>query len=89
MTTKILILDGHAEIYRDRLQPEFPTTEWVLAHGLSELPKDVSDIDVLISFAIELTDDFYQRATRLKWINVWQPASTMCCAAHRSGPRRS
>ena len=35
---------------------------------LSELPKDVSDIDVLISFAIELTDEFYQRATRLKWI---------------------
>ena len=68
MTTKILVLDGHAEIYRDRLQPEFPTTEWVLAHGLSELPKDVSDIDVLISFAIELTDEFYQRATRLKWI---------------------
>ncbi len=68
MATKILVLDGHAEIYRDRLQPEFPTTEWVLAHGLSELPKDVSDIDVLISFAIELTDEFYQRATRLKWI---------------------
>ena len=68
MTTKILVLDGHAEIYRDRLQPEFPATEWVLAHGLSELPKDVADVDVLISFAIELTDEFYQRATRLKWI---------------------
>ena len=68
MTTKILVLDGHAEIYRDRLQPEFPATEWVLAHDLSELPKDVADVDVLISFAIELTDEFYQRATRLKWI---------------------
>ena len=68
MTTKILVLDGHAEIYRDRLQPEFPEAEFVLAHGLSELPEDVSDIDVLISFAIELTDDFYKRATRLKWI---------------------
>ncbi len=68
MATKILVLDGHAEIYRDRLQPEFPATEWVLAHGLSELPGDVSDIDVLLSFAIELTDDFYQRATRLAWI---------------------
>ena len=68
MTTKILILDGHAEIYRDRLQPEFPEAQLVLAHGLSDLPGDVSDIDVLISFAIELTDDFYKRATRLKWI---------------------
>jgi D-2-hydroxyacid dehydrogenase (NADP+) len=68
MTTKILILDGHAEIYRDRLQTEFPEAGFVLARGLSELPADVSDIDVLISFAIELTDDFYKRATRLKWI---------------------
>ena len=68
MTTKILILDGHAEIYRDRLQPEFPEAKFVFARGLSELPGDVSDIDVLISFAIELTDDFYKRATRLKWI---------------------
>ncbi len=53
MTTKILILDGHAEIYRDRLQSEFPDATFVLARGLSELPGDVSDIDVLISFAIE------------------------------------
>ena len=68
MTTKILILDGHAEIYRDRLQREFPEATFVLARGLSELPGDVSDIDVLISFAIELTDDFYKRATRLRWI---------------------
>jgi D-2-hydroxyacid dehydrogenase (NADP+) len=68
MTTKILILDGHAEIYRDRLQPEFPEAKFVVARELSELPGDVSDIDVLISFAIELTDDFYKRATRLKWI---------------------
>jgi D-2-hydroxyacid dehydrogenase (NADP+) len=68
MTMKILILDGHAEIYRDQLRPEFPDAKLVLARGLSELPRDVSDIDVLISFAIELTDDFYKRATRLKWI---------------------
>ena len=68
MTTKILILDAHAEIYRDRLQPEFPEAKFVVARGLPELPGDVSDIDVLISFAIELTDDFYKRATRLKWI---------------------
>ena len=40
----------------------------MLARGLPDLPGDLSDIDVLISFAIELTDDFYQRATGLKWI---------------------
>jgi len=64
----VLILDQHAEIYRDRLKADFPALEIVTANGLSELPADLSDIDVLISFAIELTDDFYKRATRLKWI---------------------
>jgi D-2-hydroxyacid dehydrogenase (NADP+) len=65
---KVLILDGHAELYRDRLAREFPALQLVRAHGLSDLPTDLSDIDVLISFAIELKDDFYRRATRLKWI---------------------
>jgi D-2-hydroxyacid dehydrogenase (NADP+) len=68
MTAKILISDGHAEIYRDRLRAEFPTLQFALAHGPSELPPDLSDIDVLISFGIELNDDFYARATELKWI---------------------
>ena len=68
MNSKILILDGHAEIYRDRLQAEFPQLQFALAHGLSELPEDLSGIDVLISFAIELKDEFYQRAAHLKWI---------------------
>jgi D-2-hydroxyacid dehydrogenase (NADP+) len=68
MTQKILILDGHAEIYRDRLATASPAAQFVLAHGIAELPHDLSDIDARISFAIELTDDFYKRATRLKWI---------------------
>lgn len=68
MTAKVLILDGHAEIYRDRLRAEFPALQFVLAHDLSDLPQDLSDIDALISFGIELNDDFYARATRLKWI---------------------
>jgi len=68
MNPKILILDGHAEIYRDRLRAEFPSLQFVLAHELSELPQDLSDVDALISFGIELKDDFFRRATRLKWI---------------------
>ena len=66
--TKILVLDPHAEIYRDRLQAEFPTLQFVLAHKASELPADIADIDVLISFGIELKDEFYRRAARLKWV---------------------
>jgi len=68
MNRKILILDGHAEIYRDRLQAEFPTAQFVIAHGVAELPQDLSNIDALISFGIDLTDDFYRRATQLKWM---------------------
>jgi D-2-hydroxyacid dehydrogenase (NADP+) len=66
--SKVLILDGHAEIYRDRLAAEFPAPQFVLARDISELPQTLSDIEVLISFAIELKDDFYRRATQLKWI---------------------
>jgi phosphoglycerate dehydrogenase-like enzyme len=68
MTLKVLILDPHAEIYRDRLRAEFPPLQFVLAHSAAELPADLSDIDVLISFAIELKDEFYRQATRLKWV---------------------
>jgi phosphoglycerate dehydrogenase-like enzyme len=68
MSPKILILDPHAETYRDRLRAEFPTLQFVLAHNAAELPADLSDIDVLISFGLELKDEFYQRATGLKWM---------------------
>jgi D-2-hydroxyacid dehydrogenase (NADP+) len=67
MTTKVLILDGHAGIYRDRLSAAFPALTFALAHGVSDLPRDLTDIDVLISFGIELKDDFYQRASGLRW----------------------
>jgi D-2-hydroxyacid dehydrogenase (NADP+) len=66
--TKVLVLDPHAETYRDRLQAEFPAVQFALARNAGELPADVSDIDVLISFAVELKDEFYQHAARLKWV---------------------
>ena len=68
MTTKVLILDPHAEAYRDRLKAEFPSLQFVLSHTMAELPADLADIDVLISFGIELKNDFFQRANRLKWV---------------------
>jgi len=68
MSTKVLILDPHADIYRDRLHAEFPALQFVLAHSRSELPQDLSGIGILVSFAVELKDDFYQRATGLQWI---------------------
>lgn len=68
MNTKVLILDPHAGIYRDRLAADFPALEFALASNVAGLPPDVSDIDVLISFAIELKDSFYAGARQLKWV---------------------
>ena len=68
MNPKVLILDPHAETYRDRLCAEFPTLQFVLAHNAAELPAELSDVDVLISFGIELKNEFYQRAAQLKWV---------------------
>jgi D-2-hydroxyacid dehydrogenase (NADP+) len=66
--SRVLILDPHAEIYRDRLSAEFPALRFVLAHHAGELPAGLTDVDVLVSFAVELKDEFYQRATGLKWV---------------------
>jgi D-2-hydroxyacid dehydrogenase (NADP+) len=66
--TKVLIIDVHAETYRDRLREEFPDLECVLAHSAAEAPHDLSDIDALICFGIAVEDSILRRATRLQWI---------------------
>jgi D-2-hydroxyacid dehydrogenase (NADP+) len=66
--TKVLIIDVHAEIYRDRLREKFPGLECVLAHSATEAPDDLSDIDALICFGIAVEDSILRRATKLQWI---------------------
>jgi phosphoglycerate dehydrogenase-like enzyme len=68
MTSKILIVDPHAEIYRDRLAAEFPALRFTLAPAGTALPAEVSDIDALIGFGVDLKEDFFRAATGLKWI---------------------
>ena len=68
MNTKILVVDGHAEIYRQRLQAEFPTLQFLLARSPAALPADAADANVLISFAMGLKDEFFRDAGNLKWI---------------------
>jgi D-2-hydroxyacid dehydrogenase (NADP+) len=81
MSAKVLIVDPHAEIYRDRLRAEFPALQFALAHKAADLPSDIADVDVLISFAIELKDEFYQRAGRLKWVQCLATGvdHVLCC----------
>ena len=66
--TKVLIIDIHAEIYRDRLRAEFPDLEFALAHSAAEAPADLSAIDALICFGIAVDDSVLRRAAGLQWI---------------------
>ncbi|MFZ1149983.1 MAG: D-2-hydroxyacid dehydrogenase [Xanthobacteraceae bacterium] len=68
MAVKVLIVDIHAELYRDRLQAEFFGLEFMLFHKAAEVSSDLSAIDVMIMFGIEIRDQMLRDAPRLKWI---------------------
>lgn len=68
MAGKVLIVDIHAELYRDRLQAEFPDLQFILFHNAAEVACDLSDIDVMITFGIEIRDHMLRDAPQLKWI---------------------
>ena len=68
MVTKVLIVDIHAELYRDRLQREFSGLQFLLFHKAAEVSGDLSAIDVMIMFGIEIRDQMLRDAPRLKWI---------------------
>jgi D-2-hydroxyacid dehydrogenase (NADP+) len=66
--TNVLIIDIHAETYRDRLHAEFPELQFALFHNAAAASGDLSDIDALICFGIAIEDSVLRRATHLKWI---------------------
>jgi phosphoglycerate dehydrogenase-like enzyme len=68
MAAKVLIVDIHAELYRDRLQAEFSDLQFMLFHTAAEVSGALSDIDVMIMFGIEIRDQMLRDAPRLKWI---------------------
>jgi D-2-hydroxyacid dehydrogenase (NADP+) len=68
MPVKILVVDIHAELYRDRLQAEFPDLQFILFHNAAEVACDLSDIDVMITFGIEIRDHMLRDAPQLKWL---------------------
>lgn len=68
MPVKILVVDIHAELYRDRLQAEFPDLQFILFHNAAEVACDLSDIDVMITFGIEIRDHMLRDAPQLKSI---------------------
>jgi D-2-hydroxyacid dehydrogenase (NADP+) len=68
MAVKVLVVDIHAELYRDRLQAEFPGLDFMLFHKSAEVSRDLTDIDVMIMFGIEIRDQMLCDAPQLKWI---------------------
>jgi phosphoglycerate dehydrogenase-like enzyme len=66
--TKVLVVDIHAEMYRDRLQAEFPALQFALFHNAAEVTADLSDVDVMMMFGIEIRDPMLSGAPQLKWI---------------------
>ena len=68
MTAKVLIVDIHAETYRDHLQAEFPALQFLLFHEAAAVSGELSDVDVMIMFGIEVRDAFLAGAPKLKWI---------------------
>jgi phosphoglycerate dehydrogenase-like enzyme len=68
MAAKVLVVDIHAELYRDRLQAQFPNLKFMLFHKAAEVDRDISDIDVMVMFGIEIRDQMLRDAPRLKWI---------------------
>jgi D-2-hydroxyacid dehydrogenase (NADP+) len=68
MSTKVLIVDVHAEMYRDRLQAQFPALRFALFKNAAAVTGDLSDVDVMIMFGIEVRDEMLAGAPKLKWI---------------------
>lgn len=68
MTSKVLIVDVHAEQYRDALREKFPALQFTLFNSAKEVTGDLSDIDVMIMFGIEARDFMLAGAPRLQWI---------------------
>jgi phosphoglycerate dehydrogenase-like enzyme len=68
MPVNVLVVDIHAELYRDRLQAEFHQLRFRLFHEAAEVAGDLSDIDVMIMFGIEIRDYMLHDAKRLQWI---------------------
>ena len=66
--SKVLIIDIHAETYRDRLRGEFPALQFMLCPTAAAASGDLADIDVLICFGIAVEDSILRRAAGLQWI---------------------
>lgn len=55
-------------MYRDALREKFPALQFALFHRAAEVAGDLSDIEIMIMFGIEIRDFMLAGAPRLQWI---------------------
>jgi D-2-hydroxyacid dehydrogenase (NADP+) len=68
MNVSVLIVDIHADVYAKHLRAEFPTLQVIEARILSELPDDLSGVDVLIAFGTSINDEVLRRLKDVRWV---------------------
>src|ERR1700759_2477758 len=71
--TKVLIVDVHAEMYRDALREKFPALQFTLFRSKHEVTGDLADTDVLMCFGIEVTDELIAGPKQLQGTHSLAP----------------
>jgi D-2-hydroxyacid dehydrogenase (NADP+) len=66
--TNVLVLETHAEVYRDALRGEFHDLEIQVATSPADVAVDFGSVDVLIAFGMDVTDALFTRMPSLKWV---------------------
>jgi D-2-hydroxyacid dehydrogenase (NADP+) len=66
--TNVLVLETHAEAYRDALRGEFHDIEIQVTDSPTDAAVDFSKVDVLVAFGIAVTDAMFTRMPALKWV---------------------
>jgi D-2-hydroxyacid dehydrogenase (NADP+) len=70
MPAKVLILDAHAQQYRDHLTQRFPEIEFRHTDAPEAAKAEAADIDAIVALAHRVTPDIVAAAPKLKWIQA-------------------
>ena len=66
--TNVLVLETHAEAYRDALRGEFHDLEVQVAKTPTDTAVDFGKVNVLVAFGMDITDALFTRMSALQWV---------------------
>jgi D-2-hydroxyacid dehydrogenase (NADP+) len=64
----VLVLETHAEVYRDALRGEFHDLEVQVAATPTDAAVDFGKVNVLVAFGIDVTNAVFTRMPALQWV---------------------